>query len=69
MDAHAHPDVAPGKAFERRGCCLEGARRSREGDEERVPLCIDLDSAVGGEGLANHAAVLGESLGVLLRTE
>ena len=58
-----------GEPFERRGGRLERTWRSREGDEEGVPLCIDLDSALGGEGLADHAAVLGESLGVLLGTE
>ena len=68
MEAHAHGDRAPASA-----CCPAGrcdrARRGREGDEERIPLGVDLDSAVVGERRPEHAAVLGERLGVRGRAE
>ena len=44
-------------------------RRRGEGEEERVALRVHLDAAVGGEGLAEHATVLGERLRVRLRPE
>ena len=47
----------------------DGARRGREGDEERVALRVDLDAAVRGEGVAQHAPVLGERLRVRLGPE
>ena len=39
-------------------------RRRWERDEERIPLGIDLDTAVGAEGFADDAAMLAERLGV-----
>jgi hypothetical protein len=50
----AHPE-ADGPAFERvaaRHRRRDGARCSREGDEERVPLGVDLDAALRRERLA-----------------
>ena len=44
-----------------------GARR--EGEEEGVALRVDLDPALGGARLADHAAVLGERLRVRLGAE
>jgi hypothetical protein len=44
----------------RRGC----VGRTREGDEERVPLGVDLDAAVARERLAQRAPVLCEHRGV-----
>ena len=43
----------------------ERARRRREGNEEGVPLRVDLDPPWCG-GLAQQPAVLGECLGVAL---
>ena len=43
--------------------------RSREGDEERVPLRVDLDAAVRRERLPQRMAMIGESVCVRLRSE
>ena len=69
VQAHAHRD-RPGRELLVR--LLRGRRRSlggRERDEERVALGVDLDAAVSGERIAQHAAVLGERLGVRVRPE
>jgi hypothetical protein len=47
-----------------RGGDRAGGRR--EGDEERIALCVDLDPAVPGGGPTDHLPVLGESGRVLL---
>ena len=47
----------------------DGSRRGRKGDEEGVALGVDLDAAVGGEGVAQEAAVLGQRIGVALGAE
>ena len=44
-------------------------RRGRERDEERVALRVDLDAVVGSERGAEHAPVLGQSLGVRVGPE
>jgi hypothetical protein len=55
--------------------CARGSRRceragcGREGDEERVALRVDLDSAVRPERLADDASVLGKRLGVAFRAQ
>jgi hypothetical protein len=42
----------------------DGVLRSRERDEERVALGIDLMAAVGGEGLAQDPLMLRENIAV-----
>jgi hypothetical protein len=42
----------------------DGIDRAREGDEEGVALRVHLDPAVARACLADHAAVLGEEIGV-----
>jgi len=56
MDAHSHPDPTRGGPFQRLGGRTQRTRRRRKGDEEGVPLGVDLDAAVGAERLAQDAA-------------
>ena len=51
------------------GRSRDRARGGREGGEERVALCVDLDAPVRGAGAPDHLPVLGESRRVLLRAE
>jgi hypothetical protein len=54
---------------EHRGCIPSSrqcSRRGRKGDEERVPLRVDLHAALRGERLSQHAAMLPERGRVLL---
>ncbi len=69
VDAHADPDRACGKALERRGRRLERSGRSRERDEERVTLRVDLDTPLGAERLTQEAAMLRQSVGVRVGAE
>jgi hypothetical protein len=69
VEAHPHADRAAGEP-----CACSSRRVERpgcrgKGEEERVPLGIDLDAAMCRSGFADHAAVLGESLGVPFRTK
>jgi hypothetical protein len=48
---------------------VERSRRGREGDEEGVAPRVHLDAFVCGEGCAQHAAVLGQRLGVAVCTQ
>jgi hypothetical protein len=57
-NAHARP-LEGGLTCEGRACRVA---RTREGDEERVALCIDLDSVVFREDLSQRAPVLLESV-------
>jgi hypothetical protein len=64
VQAHPNTDRAPAQgalSFCRRA---ERVRRTGEGDEERVALRIDLDTAVAREGLPQHPPVLGQCVGV-----
>jgi hypothetical protein len=69
VQAHANGDRARCKRFVRRECCCGGALGRREGREERVPLRIDLDSAVRRERVPEDASMLGERLRVARRAE
>ncbi len=62
VDAHAHADLAFGERVLRLPRRLEGAGRGWEGDEEGVPLRIDLDATVAGDGLAQDVTMLPERL-------
>ena len=64
VEAHADADRACG---ERRLTLARGRERigrPGESDEEGVALSVDLDAAVASEGVAKHAPVLGQCVGV-----
>ena len=63
-DPHAHGTVAEGILGVSGGS--DGVGRTRERDEERVPLRVHLDPAVPRKGLAQHAAVLREHVRIAL---
>ena len=64
VKADPYLDRARGECFgDGFGSC-RGAGRRREGEEEGITLRVDLDASLGGTGSADHAAVLGESIGV-----
>ena len=64
VDAHADPDRPGGERL--LGRCRRAQRTGRggKGDEEGIPLRVDLDAAVDAERGAQDAAVLRERLGV-----
>jgi hypothetical protein len=66
VQTHPHPH----RPFLEQPLGLSGRRdglpRRSEGDEERVPLRVDLDSAVTGEHLTQHPPVLDEQLRISL---
>ena len=64
----ADPDAnRPGrKRLGHRGGRSDRSRRRGKGEEERVALRVHLDAALGSARLADHAAMLGERLGVRL---
>jgi hypothetical protein len=49
--------------------CSERARRRRKGNEESVPLGIDLDAAVCVERATQDEAMLGKHLGILVGSQ
>ena len=59
---HSHPN--PQRQLRQRVLCGrgrgDGVRGAREGEEERVPLCVDLDAGAFPERLAEHSPVLGQ---------
>jgi hypothetical protein len=64
VQAHPHGE-RPRRERPLPGCRgADGSGGGREGDEERVPLGVDLHTALGGERSSEDAAVLGERLGV-----
>jgi len=69
VDADAHPDRPGGQPLEHAGRSPECARCGRKGDEEGVPLRVDLDAAVGVEGLAQDAAMLRQRRRIPLGTQ
>ena len=64
-----HPDRARSERLRHRRRRSERARRRREREEERIALRVDLDATLGSAGLADHAPVLGERVGVRLGAE
>jgi hypothetical protein len=66
VKAHPHRKLERILRLARRG---KRARCSWKRDEEGVALGVDLDPAVGLEGLAQHAPVLRELIGVALGSE
>ena len=69
VDPDPDPDRAGGERLRRLVCGGNRAGRRPEGDEKCVSLGVDLDTAVGGEGLTQEAAVLGERLRIRLGAE
>ena len=69
VKADPYADRARGEGVNQLGCSGKRSRRGREGDEEGVPLRIDLHPAVGDECLAQNAAMLRERVRVVLRTD
>ena len=69
MQADAEVDGARCKRIGHHSCCGYGPRCRGEGEEERVALRVDLDSALGRARTAHDGAVLGQNGGVPLRTE
>ena len=69
VQADPHPDRPRGEQGGERLRRRERSRSGREGEEEGVALRVDLEAALGGAGRADHAAVLGERLGVPRGTE
>jgi hypothetical protein len=66
---HACPHADRAGAAERRAersCCGERPRRSREGEEESVPLRVHLGAAVGAARLPNDTSMLSERFCVRL---
>jgi hypothetical protein len=45
---------------------VQGSASTREGHEERVPLCIDLDATPASKGLPQQPAVLRHDAGVVV---
>ena len=60
MEPHPHRDRPRRERLLGRGRSRDGAGCRGERDEERVALRVDLDTTLGGERVAQHAAVLGE---------
>ncbi len=69
MDAHAHPNRSRAQTFECFGGRPQSAGRSREGDEESIPLRIDLDALIGRERHTQDTAMLRQHPRVLLRAQ
>jgi hypothetical protein len=66
VKAHAHPNRAGAERILAGLRGGNGVRGTREGDEEGVPLRVDLDAAVPLERFAECAPMLGEHVGVVL---
>ena len=64
VDAHPDPDRPGPECPLRLGRGGDGVGRPRERDEERVALGVHLDPVVSPEGLADHAPMLFEEIGV-----
>ena len=69
VQTDAHADRPAHERADGVGRGSEGSGCGREGDEERVSLRVDLDSAVRTERVAQHSPVLGEYLRIALRPE
>ena len=69
VQTHSHGDLPRRQRPLRRGRGGHRGACGREGDEERIPLGIDLHTALGGEGIPQDRAVLRERLRVHLRPE
>ena len=66
MQAHPHGDGTWRERVLARERGSGGPGGGREGNEECVPLRVDLHATLGGERLAQEAAVLGERCAVAL---
>ena len=66
VQAHAHADGPRCKRIVGFRYRCERVGRLGKGDEERIPLGIHLDAAVARERLAQHPAVLGEDVRVII---
>ena len=66
MDAHTHPNRPRGQYFECRSSRPDSAGRSREGDEERISLRVDLDALIASKRRAQDTAMLHQRPRVLL---
>ena len=69
MNPHPDPNLIGGQTLaclRRRDDCVRGRW---ERDKERVALGVNLDSVVGGVGVAHDAPMLGQSLRVTLGSE
>ena len=64
METHPHANRALGESLQGHSRRRRCSPRSREGEEERISLCIDLDSTVGGDRTAQYPPVLREGLRV-----
>ena len=69
VEPHPHGDRARRERLLRGGRSGDGAGCGGERDEERVALGVDLDTTRGGERVAQHAAVLGERVGIAAGAE
>jgi hypothetical protein len=66
VHAHPHADRTDGQRPLALACGLDRLGRRRKGIKERVPLCVDLHSAVSGACPPKQPPVLGERLVVRL---
>ena len=69
VQACSHANGAGLERLGHRQCGCGGAGSRREREEERVALRVDLDAALAGAGLADHATVLGQSVRVRVCSE
>jgi len=69
VHSHPHRDRAGGERVREVRGGGDSRRCGREGEEESVPLGVDLDSALRSARLADHPSVLGERLRVPFGTE
>ena len=66
MQAHAHSDWPVAQRIARRRCRRQRVGRLRERHEERVSLCLHLDTAVARELFAQRVMVTGQQVRVLV---
>ena len=67
--ADTHSNQAAPERLGKAGRCHECSRGSRECEEERVPLGVNLDAALADACLANQTTMLGERFRVVLGPE
>jgi len=69
VQPHPHPDRAASQRLLRRPRSRGRPRGGREGDEERIPLRVDLDAAVRGERCPHQPPMLRQRLGIAVRAK
>jgi hypothetical protein len=69
MYAHANADRLFGESVATVPRSRKRRARVAEGDEEGIPLGIDLDAAVGGERRAQHSAMILQRLPITIGAE